>query len=594
MHPPERDWALVGPWWSWADPARTPTGRVTRPILQKYETSDPVTEFIENPQRCLRYLDDDVVPQYRRKYVPLRKATPGFGKLRILAARDAIEQDPSDGQLKSYVDERVPRDDGLRKIFLDTHKRFYLVVCQIHCNAPGFPKVARDRICEAGFLVRRRTTEAPATAAKEAKTIIKNLSKQRAQLQKLEAVIPKIRVAAMKKREIGGVVMDDAKLDVVVKQRAFVAALLLQEQQRLASWAARFDVAPTVQGWFPMPGLDHVGQWQLVDETPDDLDGESSFPLYPLIPSEDDREHAGHFGTVYFGLLPAQLADHDANGRARFKEQEYYEVRCWAKRHEAPHDPGAPCECPDRLFWSAPTEPYWLAGHYDLIGTSQRPVTIQLPDLKDLAADPKPRTGATFSKPPGSLAFSVGADQKPTKLPGTGPGFQICTLPIPLITIVAMFVFELFLPIVVFVFGLFWMLLLKFCIPPEIDVGAGLTLELAAQAPALGLSLDATGNIDMSLTSDAAEDGLKLTEGWKIDPKAVPPPPPPPPVDVDVWVSDLLDEVAPPPSPVGGDLQAKYSSGAIVNWQKTSRAAGTTDIPDVTATLQFVEEKKHP
>ena len=49
-----------------------------------------------------------------------------------------------------------------RKIFLDTHKRFYLVVCQIHCDAPGLPaRRTRDDVCEAGFVVRRRTTDIP-------------------------------------------------------------------------------------------------------------------------------------------------------------------------------------------------------------------------------------------------------------------------------------------------------------------------------------------------------------------------------------------------------------------------------------------------
>ena len=49
-----------------------------------------------------------------------------------------------------------------RKIFLDTHKRFYLVVCQIHCDAPGFPRATREDVCDAGFVVRRRTTDIPA------------------------------------------------------------------------------------------------------------------------------------------------------------------------------------------------------------------------------------------------------------------------------------------------------------------------------------------------------------------------------------------------------------------------------------------------
>jgi hypothetical protein len=591
MNAPRYDWAIVAPWWSWPDPARTPAGRATHPILQKYATSDPVTEFLADPQRCLRYVDDDVVPQYQRKYIPLRKKDPPppplAPKMRVLAAADAVEIDPSDGVRKSYVDLRVPRGDGLRKIFLDTHGRFYLVVCQIHCDAPGFPKVAREKVLDAGFVVRRRTTEAPAATAKEAKGILKNLSKQRAHLQTLDAALPKIQAAA-KAGASAAAAVDRAKLGAAVSQRAFVAALLAKEQQRLAAWAARLQVAPTLQGWFPAPGLDRVGRWQLVEETPADLGGEATFPLYPLIPSDDEPNHAGHFGTVYFGLLPAHLADHDANGRARFKEQEYYEVRCWAKRRKEPSPgAGAPCECFDKLFWSAPTDPYWLAGHYDLVGTSQRPVTIQLPDLKDLAADPKPRLGVIFSKPPGSLSFRVDDNNQPQKLPFTGPNFQICSLPIPLITIVATFVLELFLPIIVFLFGLFWMLLLKFCIPPEIDVGAGLTLELEAQAPSLDVHLDASGSIDMGLTSDAAEDSLKLTEGWKD-------PVPASPVAIGAWASDLVDDEYPPPYKLGAELKASCSAGAIVNWQKGYRAAGTTDIPSVTDGLEFVEEKPPP
>ena len=111
-HPPERDWAIVAPWWSWADPARTPTGRISHPVFQKYQTSDPVNEFIRDPQRFLRFVDDDVVPQYRRRYLPLRQAGPGAGKLRVLAAPGALAVDPSDGKLKTYVDQRLPRDDG--------------------------------------------------------------------------------------------------------------------------------------------------------------------------------------------------------------------------------------------------------------------------------------------------------------------------------------------------------------------------------------------------------------------------------------------------------------------------------------------------
>jgi hypothetical protein len=149
-----------------------------------------------------------------------------------------------------------------------------------------------------------------------------------------------------------------------------------------------------------------------------------------------------------------------------------------------------------------------------------------------------------------------------------------------------MFLLELFLPVVVFIFGLFWMLLLKFCIPPEIDVGAGLTAELAAQALSLGVTLDASGAIDVGLSSDAAEDALQLSEGWRASPGA--------PVPIATWSADLVQTEHPAPSQLGADLQASYSAGAVVNWQKGYRDASTSNVPDLTADLQFVVEKEHP
>ena len=75
-------------------------------------------------------------------------------------------------------------------------------------------------------------------------------------------------------------------------------------------------------------------------------------------------------------------------------------------------------------------------------------------------------------------------------MPGPrGSRFQICSFAIPLITIVAFFVFSLFLPIVVFVFQLWFLLTLRFCIPPDVNVGGGFDAELTAIGG--GLSIDA-------------------------------------------------------------------------------------------------------
>ena len=51
---------------------------------------------------------------------------------------------------------------------------------------------------------------------------------------------------------------------------------------------------------------------------------------------------------------------------------------------------------------------------------------------------------------------------------------MICFFSIPLVTIVAMFVFKIFMPIVVFLFSLYYLLLLKFCIKPTLSFDGAL------------------------------------------------------------------------------------------------------------------------
>ena len=111
-------------------------GRLTRPVLQKYDSADLVNTFLADPQKRLKFSDEDLVQQVERVFdVP----TVG-GRSRLLGAlRDATTG-------KWFRSVRSPRQPALRKLFLETHKRFYLVVCQLHCDAPGFPRVAREKI----------------------------------------------------------------------------------------------------------------------------------------------------------------------------------------------------------------------------------------------------------------------------------------------------------------------------------------------------------------------------------------------------------------------------------------------------------------
>jgi hypothetical protein len=130
-----------------------------------------------------------------------------------------------------------------------------------------------------------------------------------------------------------------------------------------------------------------------------------------------------------------------------------------------------------------------------LTGTSNQPVTIQLPDLNVLAAQAKPTLGVGFAKPAGSLKISGDSTGKPQN-PGRSTLPEICFFPIPLITIVAMFVFELFLPVVMLIFQLWWMLALKFCILPELSLAGGVTAELAIDA---SVDIGVQANVDAAL-----------------------------------------------------------------------------------------------
>jgi hypothetical protein len=133
-----------------------------------------------------------------------------------------------------------------------------------------------------------------------------------------------------------------------------------------------------------------------------------------------------------------------------------------------------------------------------------------MPDFSELAAQaaalPANKLAPVRVEKPQSMNFQIDDDGNPTG--GGIGGFQICFFSIPLITIIAMFLLQLFLPIVVFLFGLFFLLALKFCIPPSLSVAGGLSAKLDVLMPKL--ELDAS--IDVDVEFDAAL-GLGFTIG---------------------------------------------------------------------------------
>ena len=479
---------LVGPWWEW--PSQTGHGRTSHPSLQKYETPDLVNTFLADPQLRLKFCPD-------------------------------IDEIVIVGKPPSPMGLPVRTRTGIRKLYLDTHRRHYLVVCELHCDATGFPLVTLDQVCQAGFVIRRRLFDVPLEERASVRAMLRRLAGARQRLVSVETEL-----AATRSRPTGA--MHLGKLQA--RQQA-AGTLVAQHQAAVRAWASEIGLRRRLEGWIPQ-GIDATGQhvdvpscpaagatsggttpppaplagvgrWGAVDELPIDL-AEGWFPLRPLIADRSNPGSDATGATIFYGLVPTGSADVDKNGKARFDDDCTYEIRCFVRQHK-PACPrtGPQCHCP--ITWSDPTESYQLASHFDLQGTANVSITVQLPDLYKLQSDaltmPAGTTGGVMMKAPQSLMPT-------SKFPpdGTMGGAEICTFAIPLITIVATFVFKLFLPVVILIFQLWFMLLLKFCIPSEANLDAGLEQALAALPP--DLTPDATFEAQFGATLDHEIDEL--------------------------------------------------------------------------------------
>jgi hypothetical protein len=468
------DWRLVAPAYSW-EPSGTPAPRATVPIIQKYESSDFVTGFLADPTDSLPFDECDYVYRTESSPSPL-----------------------SHGRRSKLADWKLTRT-STRKLFLPTHKRFYLVVCELHCERAGFPNADRSEVCEAGFVVRRRRVVFAESAERDATRLVRRVARSSADLAEIAA-----RSGAAAQASFGGGVSLAEPAVGLVEPPAEVMVAAEQAQtarQDLLAWAEKIGAVSVVEGWFGSE-RDKIGHWQSVKERPGKI-GEAFFPLYPLIPDPTIAGHPAQGRTIRYGVIPASSADHDQNGTARFDDRSLYEIRCFVRKH----DPACPKrlepgDCNGPVTWSPPTQVYQLAAQQDLVGTSNHPITIQMPDIPALlaqaAAMPRAQVAPVkFVTPAGSSLHFDPNGSVPTS--GKLGGASICSFSIPLITIVATFVLNIFLPIVTFIFGLFALLRLKFCIPPSFQLNADLTVALNAQAG--GADIDADVGITGQISS---------------------------------------------------------------------------------------------
>jgi hypothetical protein len=478
-----------------------------------YEASDPVSGFVKEPQKRLSFGPDDVV----HRAVPILH-TPGTKRAKM-----------SDYAL-------LPDPAGTRKLFLPSHKRFYLVVVELHCDSRGLPSVTRDKTCEAGFVVRRRRLSFGAEYAEPAKKLLAKINALSGEIAALDRGGAK---GLLKKRArltpsgvfgaMAGVKTPPAPGSVAkvvdakqVAKRAELQTELAATRKELLQWKEASGAVSLAEGWIPDADAENVGAWAVVDETPGAVE-EVIYPLSPLVADPRKPEHDAAGKTIWFGMIPAGSREVEASGRARFDDVTRYEVRCFVRRHrcDCPKT-GERNDCGGELVWSAPTAVFQLASHFDPVGTGNHPVTIQMPDIPTLAASVGARLPVQMQFPADS-ALNIKADDdfKPSS-PGTNAGFpQICFFSIPLITIIATFVLNLFLPIVVFLFGLWFLLGLKFCIPPSLSFAGGVEAQLDVD---LSLKIDAALSADVRLAGNLGTDlNLMFTGNTLGTPLADPP-----------------------------------------------------------------------
>jgi hypothetical protein len=499
VHP----WKLVAPWWRWrrqlADGSAA-SPRDTRPTIQKFNDPKFVDGFLRDPQHSLKF-DDSVDQVFLANLVPapVLSAGPLVNKAITLFAPKR-----ADGTIDAQTASLVPQ--GIRKLFLPAHQRFYAVVAELHCDFAGFPSPSVDETCEVGFVVRRRVLRYPKSIEAKAAALLREIVGAEAKVAELDETAP-ARPAVERKR---AAMVAKMKADgTFAAARATAGAELAKRRAQLQAWQTENGVLSVLEGWIPS-ALPRIGAWGPVEETPAITVLESTFPMHRLAADPSVPQHDAAGRAIWFGMVPTSAFDTEASGRTRFDEQSAYEIRCYVRRHDkdCPKRPRKP-DCDGELVWSAPTDIYRLAPHHDLVGTSNHPVTIQMPDLAELAAQA------------GSLPFGkfspvkvIHKQSMQTKMSGKSVasgsigGPAICFFSIPLITIVATFVLQIFLPVVVLIFGLWFLLAFKFCIPPSFSIDLGVQASLTAIVSKPVVDVDA--DFSVTLPDASVETALQV------------------------------------------------------------------------------------
>jgi hypothetical protein len=426
-----------------------------RPALQMYDGTDFARRIVKDPRDSLEFGPDDLWTYP----IPVTPSTAATGRAR-LATWQLVSTD-------------------LRKLYQPSHDRFYAVVVEVLCDQPGLPRAGSHDDIEVRFVLRRRMTSVTG-ARGPSRRVASNLVREVARQHK--ASLDEEKVARSDER------------DLWWADQAWRHQFAEDNRESID----QLTITSATQGWFTAP--DGSRGWSAENAPPDDA-VEESFPMWRLPPRDDECDRARTRST-WFGLVPTYSAEHSVAPRgtenpprpeAKLDDHAIYEIHCFVRRKQGKK------KCPPEIWWNeAPSEPFRLAAPMDPQGTSKRLTSITLPDLRRLAARaglPMGPGGVAITTPPQSqLVFNPFGDIPKSGEGRIGAGGGICTFALELFFIVAFFLFLMFLPIVVFAFQLWWMLALRFCIPPSI--GFDLTVDFLAD-------LDVDVDFDAAFHADA-------------------------------------------------------------------------------------------
>lgn len=491
-----------------------------RPVIQKYDDTTFVQRLVADPQDSLAFDEDDLWSYP----VPVTFPAPGTGRQRFATSRLVTT--------------------NLRKLYQPSHDRFYAVAVELFCDAPGLPRAGGHADVSVEFVMRRRDTTIKGSPAQ-----VKKLARE-LMLSMLEDEDPALvfdditstdnkDVRKLKRGRIG----DREDLwwaDTLARKR-------FEEDKKPLLEAVTAHT--TNQMWLTNPKTGK-GRWVGLDVKPSPDEVEQTIPMWRLPPEECDPDQTR---SLWFGVVPTYSAEHwndpsrPNRSVPKLDERAIYEIVCIATQQPRPgHE-----HCPPKRWESVASEPFRLAAPYDPDGTKNRRVSISAPDLRQLAARagrPAGPGGLSITTPPGSQFKFDPFGTLPDLKGSIGAGGGVCMFAFELFFIVALFLFLMFLPIIIFIFQLWWLLALRFCFPRlELSMNAlatffaGVNVMANANAAAQGdLSLVLGDGMGEKLKKSAAAGGF-YNDGASaqalvgmIDPKgAVIPTPetPLPPVD---------------------------------------------------------------